>query len=150
MNTVVVKASLLLVVAVITGCSGGDFPTAKVSGMVTCEGTPVANAMVFFEPLRTNANGTAVVGKQGFGFTDEAGKYVLATYGKGDGAVVGKHRVRVGGPEAKCNCSLNEERTLMEVEVKEGENNAFDITLPPATREDAIRARMNREEEDDA
>lgn len=130
-----------------TGCSQGDFPTAKVSGVVTCEGTPVAKAMVYFEPLTAGEQTGATVGKQGFAFTDDAGRYELSTYGDKDGAVVGKHRVRVGGPEAKCNCSLNEENTLLEVEVKAGEANVFDIALPPATPADQARAEMNSEDD---
>lgn len=131
----------------VTGCSQGDFATAKVSGVVTCEGTPVAKAMVYFEPLGAGQQTGATVGKQGFSFTDDSGRYVLSTYGNQDGAVVGKHRVRVGGPEAKCNCSLNEENTLMEVEVKAGEANVFDIALPPATPADRARAAMNSEDD---
>ena len=148
MTSHTLRASLLLAAICLLGCSKGDFPTAQVTGTVTCDGSPVAKAMVYFEPLRSGNSTTAMVGKQGFAFTDDGGKYTLSTYGTRDGAVVGKHRVRVGGPEAKCNCSLNEENTLMEVEVKAGETNVFDIQLPPASQADLQRARMNQEDED--
>ena len=119
----------------ISGCGGGgDFPTASVTGTVTCEGVPVKGAMVYFEPIKQGEQ--ALVGKQGFSYTDENGKYSISTYDPGgeDGAVIGKHRVRVGRGESDCNCYMNEEVNLTEVEVKKGEDNVFDLQLQKATR----------------
>ena len=132
----------------LAGCGGGDFPTAKVSGVVLCKGKPVADAMVYFEPLKGSDSDNPLVGKQGFSFSDKEGRFTLTTYEPNDGAVVGKHRVRVGGPDARCECSLNEERDLMQVEVKAGEDNEFKLELPPATVADRRRTAQMRDEDD--
>jgi hypothetical protein len=118
-------ASLLL-----NGCgSGGDFPITHVSGTVLCEGKPVAKALVFFEPIRSGDS--AAVGDQGFALTDEQGKFVVSTYGENDGAVVGKHLVRVGKSETSppCDCALNAEKVLKEVEVLAGDAQSFELVL---------------------
>jgi len=115
------------------GCDSGEFAVAPAGGTVMCEGAPVPHAMVFFEPL--SSGNSALVGKQGIGVADESGKFVISTYGDNDGAVVGKHRVRVGSPNAElhpgfsCPCTVNPEIDVMEVEVtKSGENN-FEVVL---------------------
>jgi|GEM_PF-2054304 len=134
------------VLPLLPGCGGsGDFPVAKVTGRVMCEGQPVGGCAVYFEPLRSGgAEASALVGKPAFAFSQPDGTFVLSTseLGANDGAVVGKHRVRVGRGEAKCNCSMNDEMTLMEVEIKADGNNEFEIVLPKATAQDAARAKM--------
>ncbi len=119
----------------VLGCNKGDFPTAETRGTVTCEGEPVGNVFVFFEPLKQGE--TALVGKQGIGRADENGEFEVSTYGKNDGAVVGKHRVRVGWMEGKadlsCPCLVDSENDVMEVEIKEGEENVFEVKLPKKT-----------------
>jgi len=127
------------------GCGSGDFPVAKVTGKVLCEGQPVAGCAVYFEPLRTGGtDSSAIVGKPGFAFTKPDGTFTISTseVGAEDGAVVGMHRVRVGRGEAKCNCSMNDEKTLIEVEVKADGNNDFEIVLPARTAQDAQREKM--------
>jgi hypothetical protein len=131
------------------GCSAGDFPTAAVTGKVLCKGQPVADAMVFFEPLINPNSESASVGKQAFSITDAEGQFTLTTYAPNDGAVVGKHRVRVAGPNVRCECSLNEERDVMEVEVKAGQQNAFVVELPPATQADRRRSAQQAAQEED-
>ncbi|MCC6510000.1 MAG: hypothetical protein IT423_12910 [Pirellulaceae bacterium] len=108
----------------------------------------MAEAMVYFEPIQGPGSEQSLVGKQAFSFSDSEGRFTLTTYDPNDGAVVGKHRVRVGGPDAKCQCSLNEERDLMEVEVKAGEENVFTLELPAATASDRKRARQLQKEQD--
>lgn len=114
------------------GCSSGDFPTAETTGHVVFDGKPVPNLVVFFEPLQSG--NSAVVGKQGIGRTGDDGSFEISTYGKNDGAVVGKSRVRVGWQDGKIDPSfqgvVNSENTLMEVEVKNGEVNDFEVVLP--------------------
>src|SRR5262245_17958868 len=112
------------------GCgSDGEFPTAKTTGRVICEGKRVPYVMVFFEPLQGGKN--ALVGKQGVGNADAEGTFAISTYGDNDGAVVGMHRVRVGPPRGgpppgfKCDCALNSEVDVTQVEVKRGGNNDF-------------------------
>ncbi len=130
------------------GCGGiEEFPRAAATGTVTCEGKGVAKAIVYFEPLM-NGN-SAVAGKQGFGLTDENGKFVISTYGENDGAVIGKHKVRVGRSEGtpKCDCALIPDEPLMEVEVKSDIENNFDLVLHKASavdrkREEELKKRM--------
>ena len=68
---------------------------------------------------------------------------VLAIRGDGDGAVIGRHRVRVGPPSSeafpgyKCACVLNSEVDVMEVEVKKGEKNHFELVLKKKTGREA-------------
>jgi hypothetical protein len=100
--------------------------------------------MVFFEPIQEGKSG--LVGKQGFAIAQADGTFSISTYGKNDGAVIAKHRVRVGRPHPedhpgyKCNCVLDSESDVMEVEVKKGVKNAFEIVLPKKTgREKAPR-----------
>jgi hypothetical protein len=127
----------MLLVAVLGCGSAGDFPTALVSGRVVCEGSPVPHVMVFFEPLQGEKS--SLVGKQGFAFADAEGNFQLSTYGEQDGAVVGRHRVRVGPPHPEdhpkyqCPCILDSERDVMEVEVKKGEKNEFELVLKKKT-----------------
>src|SRR5262245_43338509 len=123
--------------ATIAGCGGGaDFPTAPTSGRVVCEGKPVPYVMVFFEPLQSGKS--ALVGKQGFAIAGEDGRYAISTYGKNDGAVIGHHRVRVVPPHSedhpnyKCDCYLNPELDLMEVDIKKGKNE-FELVLKKKT-----------------
>lgn len=93
--------------------------------------------MVFFEPLQTGKS--ALVGKAAFATAEADGTFVLSTYGTKDGAVVGKHRVRVGPPHPedypryKCACVLNSEIDVMEVDVKKGQTNEFEIVLKKKT-----------------
>ena len=129
------------------GCNKGDFPTAKVEGIVLCEGKPVAAAAVYFEPLKgSGPDSTMYVGKQGFAFTDNDGKFQISTYfpGQNDGAVVGKHRVRVGPGDAKCNCQMSDQIDVAQVEVKAGEVNKFELVLKPATAAQLKQEEKNR------
>jgi len=56
------------------GCGGGSkLATVKVSGTVTLDGAPLADALVTFTPK------TAGVGNPGYGKTDASGRYQLST-----------------------------------------------------------------------
>lgn len=114
------------------GCGTGEkqFAVAPTSGVVLCNNEPVANAQVYFEPLVTGKS--AVVGKQAFAFSNGEGSFQLSTYGANDGAVIGKHRVRVGGDSTvKCDCETNSEKTIVEVEIAAEKSNTFELRLPP-------------------
>jgi hypothetical protein len=138
----VVRASASIIVfwslPLLVGCGpGGDFPTVPTTGRVICEGQTVPHVMVFFEPLQTGK--AALVGKQGFAIAETDGTFSISTYGVNDGAVVGHHRVRVGPPHAddhpgfKCACVLNSEVDVMEVEIKKGQKNEFELALKKKT-----------------
>lgn len=79
--------------ALLLGCGGSGPKLAKVSGMVTLDGVPYANALVNFQPMATGDNPNPGVGS--VGRTDASGRYRLMTINKEDGAVVGLHRVRI-------------------------------------------------------
>lgn len=137
----------------VVGCGGGakKFPVAHVSGRVVCEGKPVPHVMVYFEPLMTSKS--AITGKQGIGICDEQGEFVVSTYSERDGAVVGRHRVRVGRPLSElhagfsCDCVLDSEKDLMEVDVVQGRENIFELVLPKATNEQKAQAAKIAEQE---
>jgi hypothetical protein len=81
---------LLLLLA---GC-GGPYKAAPVSGRVTVNGKPLANAAVLFQPVATAGNNEPGPGSAGT--TDADGRYTLSLVGKGSkGAVVGKHKVQI-------------------------------------------------------
>lgn len=115
-----------------------------------CNGAPVANAFVFFEPIKTGDS--AVTGKQGMGMTDENGEFSISTYGTEDGAVVGKHRVRVGAPEKMnftCDCETNSELDLMEVDITSSGENSFVLDLPKKKPGRGRNSGYDDEEEED-
>ena len=75
------------------GCGGPTYKVAPVSGRVTLDGKPLANATVQFYPLAEPGAGEP--GPTSIGHTDESGRYTLAlSDGKSTpGALVGKHKV---------------------------------------------------------
>jgi hypothetical protein len=76
------------------GCGGpGSGKYAPVSGQVTLNGSPLADATVSFQP-------DATIGRGSSGKTDAQGKYSLMVLGTGEkGALVGKHKVVITAPE---------------------------------------------------
>ena len=88
----VLAAALGAAVLALAGCSGGP-QFASVSGVVTVDGQPYAKAVVSFQPVGTTANPTP--GRGSSAYTDANGRFVLACDGEKDGAVVGKHLVRI-------------------------------------------------------
>jgi hypothetical protein len=80
-----------LLLAAAAGCGGG-YKLAPVSGKITLNGKPLADAWVNFQPIGEKGQdpGPGSVGK-----TDKDGRYSLRVDEKRDGAVVGKHRVMV-------------------------------------------------------
>lgn len=74
-----------------TGCGGSGHKTVPVSGQITVKGQPQANLIVIFTP---EAQGTTAP-PGSTGRTDASGKYTLKTPQGQEGAVVGKHTVRI-------------------------------------------------------
>lgn len=138
------KSLLFLSLAVLgslLGCGGvEEFPRAQATGRVMCEGKPVPKALVTFEVKRTGESG--LVGQLGTALTDEEGKFVVSTYGNKDGAVIGKHMIRVGKTESTppCNCAINDMKVQMEVDVSAKGPNDFEVTLAKksATNKDGV------------
>jgi hypothetical protein len=79
-------------VGMVSGCGSGP-RLAKVSGVVKLDGKPYPNALVNFQPVGGKANENP--GKGSVGRTDAQGRYVLMYDGTTEGAVVGKHLVRI-------------------------------------------------------
>lgn len=78
---------LCLVLLPLAGCGGGGPELGEVTGTVTLDGRPLANAKVEFQP--------GPGGSPSEGTTDENGRYELV-YGVGKlGAMVGGHEVRI-------------------------------------------------------
>jgi len=129
------KLGLLIFLTGLAGCGDSglqEYPVAETSGVVMCQGKPVPFAKVFFNPKKNPDSKSAVVGKPGFAFADQEGRFVLSTYGEGDGAVVGKHEVTATpDPGHPCDCWSDDITVLMEVEVKSGQKNDFTVNVPP-------------------
>jgi hypothetical protein len=83
--------TLSLLVLLLVGCGKG-YKLAPVSGRVTMDNQPLANAEVSFYP--TGGKGLPYAS----GTTDEQGNYKLEAFegrGTANGAVVGEHRVEI-------------------------------------------------------
>lgn len=128
----------VFVLVAATGCGGQNFQA--VSGKVTFDGKPLANAEVVFAPMETEQNGNP--GPASFGVTDENGNFSLATQTGIQGAIVTRHRVgiTVKGPSeeeisAKIDEALPKNRSISEKEFTRLEKAARaqfgkSITLP--------------------
>jgi len=91
---------------------------APVTGRVTCKGKPVADAVLIFSPMPKNENDKES-GKAAAASTDADGRFELSTYKRGDGALIGKHRVAVTLDE---NARLPCKSKVIIVEVKDEDN----------------------------
>jgi len=76
----------IIALAAIAGCGKRGPYLASVTGKVTLDGKPVANAIVTFAPMDGGVAST--------GITDSDGTYRLGCH-LGEGALVGQHRVSV-------------------------------------------------------
>lgn len=85
------SAAVISLLMVVCGCGGETDPNRKptypVSGKVTLEGKPVADATLTFSPEEGQPVAT--------GRTDAEGRYTLTTYEPDDGAAEGKYLVLV-------------------------------------------------------
>ena len=81
------------------GCGGESYPLAPVSGRVTLNGDPLADAGIAFEPIHHGE--TINAGPGSYGKTDEDGRFMLRSLHDDDGAVIGKHRVLIRTYRAK-------------------------------------------------
>ncbi|QDT69332.1 hypothetical protein MalM25_22680 [Planctomycetes bacterium MalM25] len=101
------RVAVLVPLALLVGC-GGEFQMAPVSGVVTLDGEPLANASLYFQPQRTGAD--PVVGPPSIGVTDEQGRYNLRAQSSDTGAVVGEHRVSISTFESRMVDPQNSDR----------------------------------------
>jgi hypothetical protein len=76
----------------ILSCSGGP-KHAPVSGVVTIDGVPYPDAVISFQPIGTPDNPNP--GRGSSAYTDANGRFVLKGDNGREGAMVGKHLVRI-------------------------------------------------------
>jgi hypothetical protein len=90
-------AVVVIAVTLSPGCGKNPHRLAPVSGKVTMNGNPLANAWVAFLP-DTKPGHTASPTSRGK--TDAQGRYTLATWENASGAVVGTSKVRISTMES--------------------------------------------------
>ena len=82
----------LMLAAAVGGCSRSRLPPlAKVTGVVRLDGKPIAGAEVRFVPDTDKGPD----GRMATGSTDADGRFALSCFTRGDGALVGFHRVAI-------------------------------------------------------
>ncbi len=81
-----------LVVAVLTGCGGGN--TGTVTGTIQMDGQPLADATVTFYP-QVSEDAAGKAGRMSVGITDASGKYELIYTRDIKGAEIGSHKVHI-------------------------------------------------------
>jgi hypothetical protein len=109
-------ASAVFVFLSFAGCGSSSpkgAPTLPVKGKVTYKGQPLTKGRVVFEP-----DGA---GKEAYGDIQPDGSFVLSTYKKDDGAVIGNHRVMVTDVAKSVPVKYSSVNTSkLEIEVSEG------------------------------
>lgn len=135
-----VSRLILFIIGLLTGCSGPNenLPeTAPVSGSVTYQGHLVREGMVTFFPVDGRRPSSGPIGKDGH--------YRLSTFERGDGALLGRHKVIVeasrydeagnlvyspqGDPQYLLPTKyIDKNRTPLEFEVSRGDN-VYDIVI---------------------
>jgi len=91
-------ASLLCALALLitVGCGRPEYALAPVSGRVTLDSSPVADAQITFQPIADAAANKITVGPGSYGRTDGDGRFTLKTFDNDrPGAVVGDHVVTI-------------------------------------------------------
>jgi hypothetical protein len=110
------SAALLLVPFLGAGCGSSaaqGAATLPVKGKVVLKGKPLTKGTIRFEPEGA--------GKEGFGEIQPDGTFVLTTYKKDDGAVVGNHRVSINTIDKSVPVKYGSPNTSkLEIEVSEG------------------------------
>lgn len=101
MSSKLTALSLVVGVLFLAGC-GHKAKVVPVSGLVTLDGMPLANAEVQFQPMATDGNSNPGYGS--FGKTDAQGRFTLTIASQetqAPGAVAGMHKVTIasGGTE---------------------------------------------------
>lgn len=77
--------------AFVAGCNSGEFTVREAGGKVTCNGVPVSGGSIAFTP--EGAADSLETGKPASATIASDGTFKLSTYGRFDGAIVGKHKV---------------------------------------------------------
>lgn len=90
-----VSTAAFAVLVVAPGCGPEleEYPVANASGVVLCEGAPLSGGRLQFSPVGSGK--TRESGKFAQAVIEPDGTFVLTTYERGDGAVIGEHTVAV-------------------------------------------------------
>ncbi len=113
-------AAAVVCLLLLSGCSRSDRPPlGMVSGVVTLDGKPLANARVIFEPTEG--------GRASTGLTNAKGEYELIYIRQDKGAKLGPHRVRVSvtnpdAAKAELLPGRYNAQTTLRADVKPGHN----------------------------
>ena len=124
-------ASAVVCLLLLAGCSRDDRPPlGMVSGTVTLDGKPLADARLIFEPIEG--------GRASTGSTDSEGKYELIYIRKDKGAKLGPHLVRISAAtpdaaHAELLPACYNAQTTLRADVKPGPNQ-IDFTLTSSNR----------------
>jgi len=86
---------VVLVSLLAAGCGGSDADLAPVKGTVSLDGEPLAGARVEFDPAPEEGIRGKSTGSASYGVTDSSGRYTLQYTHEREGALVGKHTVRI-------------------------------------------------------
>jgi hypothetical protein len=129
------RSACCLMVLALVGCSSGDkdYSVAPVKGTVMVGDKPLTEGTITFFPQTTDAKAKES-GKKGWGKIEPDGTFQLNTYGKLDGAVIGKHKITISLPAPETATFdpkyMTPDTSPLEFEVKAGENKA-DFKLDP-------------------
>ena len=104
------------------GCSRAGYRAAPVSGNVTLDGAPLADATVLFEPV-----GGTNPGPPAMAVTDSSGDFTLAISEEKHGAVVGKHRVRISTRQIESDPGSDTTKEVAAEKVPERYNTKTDL-----------------------
>jgi hypothetical protein len=127
--------SRLLIAVVLlaaVGCKGEI--SAPVSGRVTLDGKPLANARVNFQP---DEDGKVNPGPGSFAETDKDGRYSLELMDGGMGAMIGKHRVMITKITSGTDPADDRTRQRNQVPRRYNLDTELTCTVPPGGRTDA-------------
>lgn len=136
--------SLMAIPLFCLGCSGGgdEVKLAPVSGVVTMDGRPLANAVVIFSPTKGNPSS---------GRTDTSGNYTLFYKERLKGAVPGNHNICIitAPPENPKKATDSEVAEVLPIDTfASSETGVPRMKLPKDTfKKDPIPERYNTKSE---
>jgi hypothetical protein len=135
MRSKILLASGILLLA---GCGGSDGPELiDVSGVVTMDGSPLANASVGFLPLGEGVGGTS----PSYALTDEDGHYVLQYSLSRDGALPGKYKVQISSHQvADPDASPPVEAQAEVVPIQYNRETTLEIDVPSDSYDFALKS----------
>lgn len=128
LNTVQSLLSVILLLFLAAGCTPEHvMQTAPVSGSVTCGGKTLTEGYITFTPIPDASANVAKSGKSGYAVIQSDGTYVVTTYNEGDGAIPGRHEVRVYKPDPEDDEQAPKDpfacgNKVLQVVVEEGDN----------------------------